>query len=331
MADAALRQLTLLRNIPREPQLITTKALHSRLVDAGYSVALRTIQRDMEKLSAHFSLVQNKPHGPGKEGIGWSFTLNDKGLSFPVMGSAAALSLSMAFQYLSQLIPSQALDNLEPLKKEAEETLNQYNSIKYRKWVDKVRTAPQHLLLPPQIAPHVINRVYQALLEGKKFKATYKGKQDQILNPYGLIQQGHTLYLICKFFSYENVRITALHRYSDVEILDERVTPYPEFNIDDYLYEGVMHWLLDENPKIKLKLRVDKKLAIILEETPVTYDQIIESDDDPDWKILVTDTNDSYQLRRWLLSQAEEVEVLEPVELRQWLKSSLQKTLDAYR
>lgn len=78
---------------------------------------------------------------------------------------------------------------------------------------------------------------------------------------YGLVQQGHTLYLLCRLYQFDDIRITALQRYADVEVLDEAVRPFPEFNIDDYLGDGAMYWPLPERQQIALKLRVSRRPA----------------------------------------------------------------------
>lgn len=50
MADSSLRLLLLLQQIPREPRSISSQQLHDRLADAGYTVSLRTVQRDLVSL-----------------------------------------------------------------------------------------------------------------------------------------------------------------------------------------------------------------------------------------------------------------------------------------
>lgn len=320
MADSSLRLLLMLRQIPREPTFIGTQQLQSALADAGHEVSLRTIQRDLHSLSAYFPLIQNTPQGRGKTGLGWAFMRDSQSLSFPVMGSAAALTLSMALQHLQQLLPAQALQYLEPLRKEAENLLSGHNDGQYQSWMDKVRTAPQHTLLPPVIETEVMDQVYLALLENRQLKATYRGQPERIIHPYGLVQQGHTLYLLCRFYRFDDIRITALHRYEDVEVLDEAVRPFPEFNIDDYLGDGAMYWPLPERQQISLKLRAASSVVTVLRETPLSPNQQISADAaENDWFVVQAKVLDSRQLRRWILGQNVQVEVLEPASLRQWL------------
>lgn len=331
MADASLRLLLLLRHVPREPRFISTQQLQDALADAGHEVTLRTIQRDLQKLSAYFPLVQNSPTGRGKTGLGWAFARDSQSLTFPVLGSAAALTLSMALQHLQQLLPAQALRHLEPLKKEAESLLASHSTGQFQSWMDKVRTAPQHALLPPQVGTDVMDLVYQALLENRQLCATYKGKPGRVIHAYGLVQQGHTLYLLCRFYEFDDIRVTALHRYADVELLDTPVRPFPEFDIDDYLGDGAMYWPLPQRETIDLELRVSAEVAALLRETPLMHGQTLVADSaEPGWHHVSARVLDSRQLRRWILSQNIHVEVLQPAHLREWISDIAWKQAQRY-
>lgn len=58
--DTLLRQWEMLRLIPSSSQGVSTTQLASRLKDRGYPVTIRTIQRDLEKLSTHFPLMSDE-------------------------------------------------------------------------------------------------------------------------------------------------------------------------------------------------------------------------------------------------------------------------------
>lgn len=327
MADSSLRLVLLLREIPREPQFISTQVLLDRLIDAGHGVSLRTVQRDLQALSAYFPLVQNKPQGRGKTGLGWAFAASSQSISFPVMGSAAALTLMLASQHLSNLLPPQVMEHLRPFVQEAESLLDSQQQGKYRNWFDKVRMAPSSPLLPPQVAPDSLARIYQALLDGRQLHATYNGQPERIIHPYGLVQQGSVLYLICRFYDYDDVRITALHRYREVELLDEPVREFAEFRIDEYLEQGVMQW--SPGGKIQLELQLTPWLGKHLEESPLSYQQYLKEQPDGSFRFKAN-LLDSIQLRRWLLSYCTDLEVIRPIELRGWLSQELQMAAAKY-
>lgn len=320
MSDSSLRLLILLKQIPRDPMFISSQDLHQRMQDHGFSVSLRTIQRDLAALSAHFPLVNNQPTGVGKTGVGWAFSRDSEAISFPAMGSAAALTFSLAMLHLKQLLPSQVMEHLLPYEREARQLLSRHNCQKFQDWLDKVRVSPLHFLKPPQLEAATVDLIYQALLDNRQFLATYKGKPNRLIHPYGLVQQGHTLYLLCRFYDFEDVRITALQRYTDVQLLDDEVRPFPEFRVDYYLREGAMQWLLPDSLDLRLVLRVSENLASHISETPLADSQLLEPDAGVAGCSLVRAwVQDSDQLRYWLLSQCNQLEVLEPAALRDWM------------
>ncbi len=57
LSNTAVRYLTMLRMVPRYPKSITTTELAQRLEEQDFSVTMRSIQRDLEKLSADFPLL----------------------------------------------------------------------------------------------------------------------------------------------------------------------------------------------------------------------------------------------------------------------------------
>ena len=69
MADAMLRQWSLLRSIPRSPRRVDTTTLLRRLHEDGFKVGQRTVQRDLHRLSEIFPLVLDKRSIP----FGWSW------------------------------------------------------------------------------------------------------------------------------------------------------------------------------------------------------------------------------------------------------------------
>ncbi|WP_185267891.1 helix-turn-helix transcriptional regulator [Halopseudomonas xiamenensis] len=331
MTDPSLRLLLLLRHISREPQFISTQQLRERLADAGHEVSLRTIQRDLQMLSTHFPLIQNTPQGRGKAGLGWAFLRNTQNISLPLMGNSAALTLAMAVQHLQPLLPGHVIAYLEPLHQEAKALLNGQDSRQYQGWIDKVRIVPQQVLQPPTVDGQAVEGVYQALLQNRQISANYKGIPERIIHPYGLVQQGHVLYLICRFYEYDDIRITALHRYTEVQVLDETVRAFPEFKIDDYLDEGAMLWPEVEDKHICLQLRIDRWLAEHLHETPLSDNQQIRVDAKMAGCFqLKADVLDSLQLRRWLLSQGTQVEILKPDELRNWMREVVREQAEKY-
>jgi len=78
MSDTALRYLIMLQNIPRAPQKTSAQKLRALLEKQGYEVHERSIQRDLQKLSAIFPL-----HSDNHKPRGWWFDKNAPTLNIP--------------------------------------------------------------------------------------------------------------------------------------------------------------------------------------------------------------------------------------------------------
>lgn len=326
MADSGFRLLLILQKLPYEPRCISSQQIQKQLLDEGYDVTIRTIQRDLSSLSTHFSIVQTPATGRGKEGSGWAFCKNSR-IGIPLMDSSAALTLLMGMTHLQQVLPPQIMQHLQPLKVEAQQTFKQN---RYGKWLDKVRVVPQQILQAPQVDAASLDVIYGALLDKQQFSATYNGKVGQILHPYGLVQRGGTLYLLCRFFQFDDVRITALHRFSEVQLLESPVRPFPDFDIDDYLDDGIMQWPIKDKQPIALELRINRWLIGHVKESVLSADQHIQADTGKDgWFRLSAHVVDSYELRWWLLSQGDALEVIAPQPLRQWF-ATVARNMSSY-
>ena len=116
--DTALRYIAMLSHIPLAPRHISVTELQSKLDEEGYAVDVRTIQRDLSRLSTHFRL--DSTQGRGRE-LRWFF---NKGTAnqWPAMNTDTALTLLMAEQNLRPLIPKQATDSLTALVNQARNT-----------------------------------------------------------------------------------------------------------------------------------------------------------------------------------------------------------------
>ena len=320
-ADSSIRQLLILKKIPRYPAFITTKALASYLTDHGYGTTMRTVQRDIQSLSLIFEIIDTPAQGRGKEGVGWAFSAKAANQGLPSMDPSAALTMLMGYENLSALLPKQVLSHLKPYITEAESVLKSFNRKHFRSWIDKIRILPNTVLQPADIDEKAIHSIYDALLSNKKIVATYNGKKNQEITPYGVIQRANTLYLLCSFFNYEDIRSTALQRYSDVEVLSENIDKKIDFNIDDYINSGEMTWLWDDKAaqkNIKLKARIQSNLKFHLTESPLATDQKIKVSLADSEYILTASVLDSHELRYWLLSQGDSIEVLAPKPMRNW-------------
>ena len=314
--DTTLRYLKLLTCLPRHPDRISPKALRDKLerVNPEYSVSLRTIQRDLERLSSVFP-VSCVERGRGKH---WFWADKDALTQIPDMGEPTALVLRMAEEYLSSVLPPLTLELLRPYFKRARAVLDQ---TELGVWASKVRIIHRGPdLIPPAIGTKVQDAVYAALLGGKQIKVMYRRRgattsSERLLHPAGLVTRSGIIYLVASAGDFPGHRHFALHRMTHAEVLAERVRPTSRFSLDRHVRaENAFSCPLSEGP-LALKLFVNDAVIAHLSESRLSKDQSITPR--PDGKALIEATvADTKELRWWLRGFGDHVEVLSPAELR---------------
>jgi predicted DNA-binding transcriptional regulator YafY len=100
-----------------------------------------------------------------------------------------------------------------------------------------------------------------------------------------------------------------------------------DFDANSYLASA---WGIVADGELQtVKLRFDPKVATIIEEVVWHPSQMVERQ--PDGSAIVTLTVlDTVELHSWILSWGENVEVLEPVELREEIAETARAMLDVY-
>lgn len=326
--DTAIRYISMLSEIPMEPNDISCSELHDRLGSMGYDVTVRTVQRDLERLSARFNL-DSRP-GEGRE-LRWFFTRGIQN-QWPAMSTDTALTLLLAEQNLKPLIPPAALDSMAALVNQARETLKVLDRSRTRKtWADSVRVVPKGFALQPaEIPPGVMTNVFNAMGKGRQLRITNRQGKESVINPLGLVMRGPMLYLIATYFTYTDVRITALNRISRAEVeMSERIIP-PGFNLDDTLQNGLMSWRLDPGKPKQFEIEVNADVARYLEENRINPTQQIKPAEDGNALVRFT-AEDSLELRQWLLGFGAEVLVHKPVSVRKWLAGIASELVELYQ
>ena len=329
MHDTLMRQWQMLRLVPRFPSSITTSELVYRLADAGFKVTRRTLQRDLATLSAIFPLLCNEDSKP----FGWSWSADAAFLDIPSMDSHTALTFWLANQHLKPLLPKTTLKKLQPHINAAEAVLNKIGTDQGAPaWRNKIRVLEQGLSLKEAlIDPDVQNNVYDGLLRNRKLSVNYSPRsgmqKNYDLNPLGLILKAGISYLVCSIREYSDIRLLALHRISQVNILDIPSSMPNGFNLDDYIESGEMGF--KRKGEITFKAQFSKAAALHLRERAMSDDQTMEEQDDGMVLLTATIQNTS-ELHWWLRGFGDQLEVLEPQSLRDAMISVIQSSAKRY-
>ncbi|MFZ3139552.1 helix-turn-helix transcriptional regulator [Polaromonas sp.] len=277
-----------------------------KLTEKGYAVSVRTVQRDLKELSEIFPIELND-HNARDYGWRWRKGAN---LAIPGMSVSEALAMRLVQTHLKPLLPASMLNGLQGVFSLAQSKLDNvdpHNKHHAQNWLGKVHVVPPaQPMLPPKVNEAVQAAVYQAVLEDRPVGASYRSlhsKQTRalVLHPLGLIMRGAVTYLVASAWDYAEARLYALHRFSQVEVLDTAIKPPEGFSLEAAMAAGLAEFA-SQGESIQLQLRCTKWVAGYLAETPLAADQKMEPAADGRVQLTAT-VNDTWQLHWWLLGQ----------------------------
>lgn len=311
--NTILRQLAMLRLIPKHPRKIAVSDLRDKLAERGYPVTRRTIERDLLSLAGMFGLVRDD-----EKPAGWSFLAREELILIPSLDPQSALTFKLVEFHLAKLLPRPTLSALNPYFKAADGVLSAHGPLS--RWKGKVRILPRgQALIPPKIDGRIQGVVYDALLEEKRLSFRYKPRgqseaKEYEASPLGLVVRDQLIYLLCTCWEYEDARQFALHRIEAARILEKPASQSRGFTLDQYIAEGGFGYPVSDKP-IRLKVRMTRGAALHLHESPLAEDQRLTGQGE-EHELLTATVLDTAELRWWLLGFGDGVEVLAPAHLR---------------
>lgn len=294
----------LLKRIPRSRK-VTADELHKQLQAAGIERSIRTIQRNLEMLCDYFELERDDRTKP----YGYSWKKNTNGLSLPSLTPHESLLLSLAEDYLSNLLPNNVMASLDGFFNEARYHLHPTGkNSKEREWLKKVRVVSEtQPLLPPKIETEVFKNISDALYNDHLLNIEYhNAKQEQktaLVMPLGLAQQGARLYLVCRFDGYDNERSLAVHRIQKATVSTFSFERPKEFELSQYDADG--RFGFGEGETCRIQFNINKEVGLHLVETGLSTDQKV-TEFNNFYQISATVIK-SKQLKRWLRGFGEDI------------------------
>ncbi|HEY3489178.1 MAG TPA: WYL domain-containing transcriptional regulator [Candidatus Deferrimicrobiaceae bacterium] len=135
------------------------------------------------------------------------------------------------------------------------------------------------------------------------------------------------LYLFARVKGHTDIRIFAVERFQSVEMTEERYE-YPE-GFDPVKRLESTFTIFDYQAPTTFRIRFSENSAKYVKERRWAKGQKIEKQDDG--SIILTMTTMGHEdVLRWLLSYGPDAELIEPVDLREELRTSLRRTLEKY-
>lgn len=313
------RQWEILRLLPSVGAGITASELVKRLHGLDFDVSKRTVERDLIELSRQFPLLCNDKSKP----YGWRW-MDNASFDIPNLSTGDCVSLAMAEEVITPLLPPSVLRPLKPRFEYAKKHLQEVSqSNALARWADKVAIrSPSMPLLPPAIDEQVLETVQQALMDENRIAVLYsrvcssESKKLQ-LSPLGLIQRGAVLYIAATAFEYPDVRLYALHRMKHIERQSLKVNYPANFTLEAYVESGAVEFGF--SGEIIFRAKMLRGIVDYLAETPLSKDMQITDVHGDEWLEVTATVNYTWQFRWWLRSQGAGIEVIEPKSLRKSL------------
>lgn len=325
-----LRQWEMLKQLPTRPPGITARELTQQLNDSGFPVSKRQIERDLDQLSQSFAIICNDKGKP----YGW-YWMEGVSVDIPAVSAAEALSLTMVEKVLKPLLPATVLQSIAPRLQQAKLKLENLQRTGLGNWQDKVAFVPATMHQEvPAIAADALHAVQVALLQSRCLEVQYTPvaaapkTKSYVLHPLALVQRGVISYLVARVEPYQDVLLFAMHRLSSAQVLEAKPAHAPDgFTLAQYLQSGALQF--SDGNSFTLEAKINADLAMHLRETPLSEDQTIIAEEQ--WHTLTATVMDSWQLRWWVLSQGEQIEIIAPTTLRDEIKQRLQQALQHYQ
>lgn len=335
------RRLLVLESIRRlsgrSARWVTVAEIVEALTQQGYRVATHNVRRDMKCLLETYPQLEcnDNSHGIGdaKNGLAHGYRwMGDEqmhgGISLP-----EALSLVMVERYLSQSLPVLLNRPLHDIFAKAQQTLALHKKSQITHWPEKICVIqPAQPFIAPEIKQDILEAVHEGIVNEKQLHVSYRATQKADaepkayrLHPLGLIQRGPITYLAAMANDYEDAYLYALHRMLAVEVLAEDCRKKTDFDLNQFA-QSQGHF--GSASPIHLEANVCDHLALILQESPISENQVIYDAGIPGFKRLNADVLDTWQLRWWIMGEGDRIEVVSPKELRQDIQSMLAR---AYR
>lgn len=305
-AATTARQWQVLSQLERG-RWVGTAHIYEQLNMAGFEVSLRTVQRDLNALAKRFPIEKNNANPQG-----WRWREDAPLQSLPHMNLSQAVAFNMVEANLTQLLPPAILDELFPWFDLARRQLK--DSKVTHSWLDRVRIEPAtQPLIPPHIEPQCKDNIYHALFNQRQIQAAYTRRSQPepsqyLLNPLAIVQRGVVIYLLASRVDDPKaiVRTFALHRFENVEVLEQSAITPADFDLNSYLDDGGMGFahplfsqLPDRGKQTAVSLRFKTAAGKSLTESQLSSDQEVVMHDDDTMTVNAT-INLTSQLVWWL-------------------------------
>ncbi len=232
--------------------------------------------------------------------------------------------------------------------KELVEKLESLSNKYFKSHMAYIATMPEDKTNNKQVF-YNIDILDEAISEGKKVSFKYldygtdkkqhvKCNEDgteriYIVSPYQMVAKEGKYYLICNYDKYDDVSNYRVDRITAISMLDEKIKPFEKLkwadskrlNLAEYMKQHV-YMYSSKNSHVKFRI-VKAMISDIIDMFGTDVRFYDETEDTVCVKVQVNEQS----MIQFAKNYAPDVEVLEPVELREKVKEELEKGLRVYK
>jgi predicted DNA-binding transcriptional regulator YafY len=300
-----------------------SKGLKVKEIARICNVSTRQIYRDLDDLQSKLGLPIWEERST--RGIDEDYFLPPIRFSLPEALNiflAARLLLNYAHRYDPNTASTfMKLNSIVPptLREQIQKTMD---------WMQKQPTDEKYLrtlatLTEAWVSRHQVKIAYRSL---PAETATERTIEPYFIEPAAA---GHSSYVIAYCHRTKSQRTFKIERIEAIDATSEPYTIPPDFDANEFLGSSWGIVVEGEVKTIRLKINTPE-IARIMEETVWHPSQVLEKQSDGS-VIMTLRLTETVELYSWILGWGEQVEVLEPMELRQEIIETAKAMLEVYK
>lgn len=311
---------------------LTTAEIHQSLIQEGYDISKRTVQRDLEKLAEWAALEYEED----EDGLRRWFRDVKKPDVMDVVPASEAFLLVLSEKLLRKTVPINLSAKLEEWLNKAEARLSAKHL--FSSWKSKVHVVSDSYPLiydERHIGEEYRAIIYNCVLNEEQLSIDYlpakSGKTKSYrLNPLGLIIRDQSHYLVAtKSDTPEIPQLFLFHRISYADRTYAEITKPSSFTVEEYLAKNPTGWLL-ESVAHEVVLKVKQHALDVLSHNKLAVNQAIKNIDEIWSEVRFTNVQ-TYDLVAWILRYGDDVVVLAPDTLVKRVKEKLINSINNYK
>lgn len=282
-------------------------------------VGIRTISRDIEEMK----LFYNAPIAFDRTNNGYYYTEPSYYLKDISLSEGELFSVALFERLISGYRNTPLESHLHSVFRKIASSLGERTTIDSMYLDDTVTYISDPLV---KIDELTFNTIFSAVQKNKEISFDYRPLQKQTymrrtVKPYHIVCQKGCWYVI-GYDNYKNdIRIFSFSRIKDVVFTDVVFTVPVDFDYHKYIDEEIGVWASSKK-SYKIRLRFSSEIATFVSEHIWSKKQTLIQNDD-NTVDLCFETNQLPEVQRWVLGQGHTVQVLEPIELIENIKSEI--------